>query len=226
MKIYSANTSLLIKETDRQKLLPFAELLEAEFSDYILDLTPAYFSLLVHYDILKISHVEFIQKIQKCFQNKKFVLSSQQKSGVKNKIHKIPVYYGTEVGWDLEEIGKEKSISLADIIELHSCATYEVYAIGFRPGFGYLGDLEKKLHRPRKKTPRLQIPMGSIAIANEQTAIYPDSSPGGWNLIGKTYLAMVDWQKENPCLLQVGDKVKFEPITKKEFISKGGQLGT
>ena len=227
MKIYSASdTSLLIKETDRQKLLPFAELLEAEFSDYILDLTPAYFSLLVHYDILKISHVEFIQKIQKCFQNKKFALSSQQKSGVKNKIHKIPVYYGTEVGWDLEEIGKEKSISLAEIIELHSCATYEVYAIGFRPGFGYLGDLEKKLHHPRKKNPRLQIPMGSIAIANEQTAIYPDSSPGGWNLIGKTYLAMVDWQKENPCLLQVGDKVKFEPITKKEFISKGGQLGT
>ena len=110
MKIYSASdTSLLIKETDRQKLLPFAELLEAEFSDYILDLTPAYFSLLVHYDILKISHVEFIQKIQKCFQNKKFASSNQQKSGVKNKIHKIPVYYGTEVGWDLEEIGKEKN---------------------------------------------------------------------------------------------------------------------
>ena len=68
--------------------------------------------------------------------------------------------------------------------------------------------------------------MGSIAIANEQTAIYPDSSPGGWNLIGKTDLAMVDWQKDNPCLLQVGDKVKFAPITKKEFISRGGQIGT
>ena len=96
MKIYSASdTSLLIKETDRQKLLPFAELLEAEFSDYILDLTPAYFSLLVHYDILKISHVEFIQKIQKCFQNKKFVLSSQQKSGVV-RVARMYIFYFSE----------------------------------------------------------------------------------------------------------------------------------
>ncbi len=227
MKTYPASdNSLLIKETDRQKLLPFADLLEEKFSDYILDTTLAYFSLLVYYDILKISYTDFIQKIQKLFQENESNLSSKKKSLVKSETHTIPVYYGTEVGLDLEEIKQTKNLSLDEIIKIHSHPIYEVYAIGFRPGFGYLGDLEKKLHIPRRSDPRLQIPTGSIAIANEQTAIYPDSSPGGWNLIGKTYLSMVDWKKENPCLLQVGDRVKFEPISKKIFLNKGGTLGT
>ena len=105
-----------------------------------------------------------------------------------------------------------------DVINIHSSGKYLVYMIGFAPGFPYLGGMSEKLFTPRRKTPRLSIPKGSIGIAGMQTGIYPIETPGGWQIIGQTPITLFDLRRENKTLLKCGDIVKFYPISCEEFI--------
>jgi biotin-dependent carboxylase-like uncharacterized protein len=129
----------------------------------------------------------------------------------------IPVCYGGEYGPDLDGVAAHSGLSAAEVIARHERAEYLVHAIGFSPGFPYLGGLPPELATPRRTTPRLRVSPGSVAIGGGQTGVYPLETPGGWNLIGRTSLRLFDpWRKE-PALLRAGDRVRFRAISADEF---------
>jgi inhibitor of KinA len=133
------------------------------------------------------------------------------------RLMEIPVCYGGEFGPDLGVVAAHAGITPEEVIALHSGAEYRVHAIGFSPGFPYLGGLPPRLNTPRRATPRPQVPAGSVGIGSAQTGVYPVASPGGWNLIGRTPRALFRLHKAPPALLMTGDRVKFRPITPGEF---------
>jgi inhibitor of KinA len=128
------------------------------------------------------------------------------------RIVTIPVSYGGEWGPDLAEVAERAGLSMEEAISLHSTAEYRVAMIGFAPGFPYLAGLPERLASPRKATPRQAVPAGSVGIAGVQTGIYPLSSPGGWQLIGRTSVTLFDPRRDPPSLLAPGDRVHFIPI--------------
>lgn len=137
---------------------------------------------------------------------------------------KIPVCYGGDLGPDMEFVAKTHDLAVEDVVRIHSELEYQIYMIGFTPGFPFLGGLPEVLHTPRLQTPRKVVPAGSVGIANNQTGIYPIDSPGGWQLIGRTPLSLFDPRNLNPFLLKAGDKLKFYPISLEEYhrIREGG----
>lgn len=130
----------------------------------------------------------------------------------------VPVCYEAEFAFDLEEIGAKTKIPAGKIPELHAAATYRVLMIGFAPGHAYMGGLDPRLAVPRRATPRLVVPAGAVAIANEQTVVYPYAISGGWNVVGRTPLRIFDAGRQEPSLFAAGDRVKFHPITRAEFL--------
>lgn len=124
---------------------------------------------------------------------------------------KIPVIYGGDAGPDLLWVAEQAQMTAQQVVELHSSTEYDVYFIGFQPGFPYLGGLDPRLHMPRRAEPRVSVPAGSVGIGGSQTGIYPLATPGGWRLIGQTPLALFDPRLEPPTLLRPGDKVRFVP---------------
>jgi len=133
------------------------------------------------------------------------------------KTLEIPVVYGGEYGPDMEWVSQYHNISVDEVIQLHTGTTYQVYMIGFMPGFPYLGELPEGLATPRRETPRTVIPQGSVAIAQRQTGIYPVESPGGWQILGRTPLKLFNPLHSPPTLLEMGDLVRFFSIGEKEF---------
>jgi KipI family sensor histidine kinase inhibitor len=136
----------------------------------------------------------------------------------------LPVYYGLESGPELELIAERGGISVDDVIAIHQQQEYRVYAIGFAPGFAYLGEVDERIAAPRLATPRQKVPRGAVAIADRQTAVYPAVSPGGWNLIGLCPTRMFD-PLSNPSMpVKVGDRIRFSAIDRDEFLAQGGEL--
>ena len=129
----------------------------------------------------------------------------------------IPVCYDPSLGVDLPWVSSHLNLSLEEIISLHTSVAYRVYMIGFIPGFPYMGTLPERLEVPRKHTPSLKTPMGSVAIAGKQTGIYPAEVPGGWQVIGRTPLKMFNPTKSPCSFLNAGDIVEFKPITLETF---------
>ena len=183
----------------------------------IIEIIPSYSSIFITYDIFKYNYDEVKVKLQESI--------SEESSDILNEnIVSIDVYYGTEVGLDLEDMSIKTGLSIEEVILIHSQKLYDVYAIGFLPGFAYMASVDKKIAMPRLSSPRKSIPKGSVSIADTQTAVYPQSSPGGWNIIGRTALELFDKNLDSLSPLSVGDKVKFNPISKEEFLSQGGVL--
>ncbi len=125
------------------------------------------------------------------------------------KTIEIPVCYDPEVALDLPEIADTLGLTMSEVIQRHCAQTLEVIAMGFAPGFGYLSGLDPRLCLPRKPTPRTEIPPGSVAIAQDQSVIYPTATPGGWNIIGRTHASLIRYQPEPTPLFQIGDRVRF-----------------
>jgi KipI family sensor histidine kinase inhibitor len=184
-----------------------------------IEITPSYTSLMVVFDPLVYTHLTCKQKIEDSLANMDEVFESTQSRNIT-----IPVLYDEEVGLDLRAISEEKECTIDEIIALHVKPTYNVYAIGFLPGFAYMGTIEKELISPRLPNPRAKVPKGSVAIAENQTAIYPQESPAGWRVLGRTPQAMFDTNFEGMSYLRVGDLVQFEPISKAQFLSLGGEI--
>ncbi len=141
-----------------------------------------------------------------------YLKEREVKSNNSHKIWEIPVCYDLCFGLDLEELAIQKKLSVEEIIQLHSEATYSIYFIGFQPGFLYLGGLHEKLHTPRRSTPRLRVEKGTLGIGGVQTGVYPQNSAGGWNLIGKSPVQFFEVSKSNPCFAKAGDQIRFVPI--------------
>lgn len=130
---------------------------------------------------------------------------------------KLPVCYDLDFGLDLQETADRLLVSKEELVKLHSSQEYTVYGIGFLPGFMYLGGLPKSLETQRKAIPRLHVDKGSVGLAGKQTGIYPQDSPGGWNIIGRCPVPMFNLNLQNPCFVNVGDKIQFVPIERAEF---------
>jgi len=126
-------------------------------------------------------------------------------------LHRILVHYGGEHGPDLDPVAAELGLSTADVIDLHAGTELEVLFLGFAPGFAYLGELPPGLRVPRLSTPRVRVPVGSVAIAGTMSAVYPHASPGGWRIFGRTDAAMWDPFATPPARLRPGDRVRFVP---------------
>jgi len=180
--------------------------------DGILELVPGYRSLLVVYHPLRIN----IEKLQNTIEETFGQLDNSQLPAPGTV--EIPVVYGQEYGPDLEWVAEFQKITPGEVIRLHTRPIYQVYMIGFMPGYPYLGEVPDALVTPRRKTPRTHVPQGSVAIAQKQTGIYPVESPGGWQIIGRTPVNLFDPQQKSPSLLEMGDQVKFYAISKKDML--------
>jgi inhibitor of KinA len=129
----------------------------------------------------------------------------------------IPVCYAADLALDLEEVARHAQLTADEVIRRHSTPEYRVQCVGFTAGFPFLSGLPAELSTPRRASPRSKVPAGSVAIGGAQTGIYPLQSPGGWNIIGRTPLALFDIRRDPPVLLQAGDRVRFRPIAREEF---------
>ena len=205
------------------EVLKLRQLIEKELAEFVTDIVPSYSSVHVSFDLRKIKHKHFVEKVETLTKIAAQITQTEDANS-KKKLIEIPVYYGEEVGFDLQEISEKTGLSIKQIIKIHSDKTYDVYALGFAPGFAFLGSVDEQIAIPRKETPRLSVPQGSLGIAGEQTAIYPLVSPGGWNIVGKTPIKLVDYDQHPPCVFEVGDSIKFMPISKSEFLKQGGEL--
>ncbi len=202
-----------------QKIALINRQLHEKLNKFIIDSIPSYISLLVTWDYLIIDYMNFKKKLVECLKNIAF-----ENSTIKRDILKVPVYYSNVTGPDLENLAHQKHISTKELIEIHQNREYLVYAIGFAPGFAYLGNVDEKIAAPRKSTPRVKIPAGSVGIADQQTAIYPNSSPGGWNIIGRCPLELFKIGKDNDFRFSVADRVRFFSIDRNKYLSLGGKL--
>ena len=133
------------------------------------------------------------------------------------RLHILPTWYDPRVGPDLEPLARRKQLGVAELIRRHSQREYRVFALGFSPGFAFMGLVEEALAAPRLATPRQRIAAGSVGIAGSQTGVYPIDSPGGWQLIGLTPVRMYDPDRAEPILPKAGEYIKFYSITKAEF---------
>jgi inhibitor of KinA len=177
----------------------------------VLETIPAYRSLLIIYDPL-LTSISVLQNRIGDLQKKIEVIDIPEPKTVE-----IPVAYGGEFGPDLEWVARFHNIGLEEVIQLHTGTTYQVYMIGFTPGFPYMGELPEQLAVPRRETPRTTIPKGSVAIAQRQTGIYPVESPGGWHILGRTPMKLFNPLQIPPAILEMGDLVRFFPIEEGEF---------
>jgi len=164
----------------------------------------AYSSMLVNYDLKIISYNKLKKSINKIINSTKYIERTN------TNIIIIPTQYGNDYGPDLEFASNYLKISKEEIISIHTKTIYNVYMLGFLPGFCYLGGLDKRIHLPRLDSPRLKIKKGSVGIANNQTGIYPQDSPGGWRIIGKTDINIFDINRQDKSLVLPGDKIRFE----------------
>ncbi|MBB2495459.1 5-oxoprolinase subunit PxpB [Aquipseudomonas ullengensis] len=199
-----------------QRIAGLAERIRRELGPLLTDLVPGWATLLLHYDLLRTDHLALAARLTPLLEH----WLAEPVPGDGGRLHQIPVWYA---GADLAEVASACGLSTAQVIELHSATEYRVGAIGFAPGFAYLGDLPERLALPRRATPRTRVPAGSLAIAERQTAIYPQASPGGWHLLGRCPWTLFDVQRTPPCPLALGDRVRFLPIDEATYRAEGGQ---
>jgi len=192
--------------------------IEAVLGTDLIDLVPSYGSILIIYDAFDTDHLSVAHRVRGAIDQLAVSTATAGNTVV------LPVYYAPESGADLEALAERASLSTDEVIALHSGTEYRVYAIGFAPGFAYLGQVDPRIAAPRLATPRLKVPRGAVAIADRQTAVYPAVSPGGWNLIGRCPVHMFDPQAK-PCMpVTVGDRVRFEAVDRQRFLALGGEL--
>jgi KipI family sensor histidine kinase inhibitor len=190
----------------------------AALGDALVDIIPSYASVLVVYDLLRTDHLA----VRQCIHATLDTLSAQ--SAGEGRLVTLPVYYHPEAGPDLEALAERATLSIEEVIAIHQATEYRVYAIGFAPGFAYLGQVDERIAAPRLSTPRQRVPRGAVAIADRQTAVYPAPSPGGWNLIGRCPVRMFDPHATPTMPVSVGDRVRFEAVDRDAYLQLGGEL--
>lgn len=203
---------------------------QLKMMDIVINVIPSYQTLFVVFDPKRISFSQCLALVENIILQFDAALNDKSNDKLKSadkpsiKILELPVYYDESVGIDLARIAKHAKLSIAEVINLHQELTYQVNAIGFAPGFAYMGDVNSKIAMPRLASPRLTVPKGAVAIAENQTAVYPAQSPGGWNIIGRCPISLFDPSNTPAMPLSVGDGVRFKAIDKATFLAYGGEL--
>lgn len=189
--------------------LAFARTVTAGAADWLLEVVPTYNSVAVYYDLSRIDFDKAAAALERV------ALSGRADDSQPGPLRVIPCCY--ELGIDNARVAKHTGLAPARIVELHGAAIYTVYAIGFCPGFPYLGYLPRELEGvPRLDAPRLRVEVGSVGLTGRQTGIYTEARPGGWNIIGRTPLTLVN-VADGYFPLRTGDRVRFRPISEHEF---------
>lgn len=199
----------VIDEEVNARVHAIADAVEKAGFEWLVEAVPTYSTVYVFYDPLRVSFSEVKAAIEP--------LLTVSPESFKGRLVEIPVAYGGEYGPDIGFVAEHNGLTVDDVIEIHSKPIYRVYFLGFLPGFAYLGGMDERIATPRLEKPRLKVPAGSVGIAGKQTGIYPLESPGGWRIIGRTPLRLLNPSREPPTLLRPGDMVKFVPINESEF---------
>lgn len=206
----------LVYLADEAAALNFAARVRQAGYPWLVDVVLAYTSVAVFFDLDQIGFAAVARALARLDQE-----AGSRRPAAEGRLHRIPCCYA--LGPDLDRVAERTVLARDEVIRLHSEALYTVYAIGFCPGFPYLGYLPPELCGvPRLLTPRLRVEPGSVGLTGRQTGIYPEARPGGWNLIGRTPLTLVD-VAAGYFPLRTGDRVRFEPIGEDEFRRLVGQ---
>lgn len=198
------------------KVHRMAALLQASLPDGVEAVIPAYRSFCILYDPCKSGPAALKRQILELEKLQDFAADEAARTVG------IPVCYGGAFGPDIAFVAAGRGLSEEEVVRLHTARSYPIYAIGFAPGFCYLGELDERLHTPRLETPRTRVPAGSIGIAGEQTGVYPLETPGGWRIIGRTPLRLFAPERMDPFLYRAGDRIRFFPISQEEFEAIAG----
>ncbi len=182
-----------------------------------VECVPAYASLLLRFDPAQWGESEPAAPHQRVSEHVMATLRDLPDTEDSDREVDIPVWYGSDAGPDLAAVAAHAGLTRDEVIARHCAATYRVAMLGFAPGFPYLLGLDPALAMPRRGDPRISVPAGSVAIGGEQTGIYPQALPGGWQLIGRTPLRLFDLHATSPSLLQPGDRVRFRVIDEDEY---------
>ena len=202
-----------------QKVLAMHKWLKKESFPGICELVVGYSSITILYDAFLVNQKNKIQssvfefvkaKLEKAYTEAPDLVETDQ------TVVNVPVCYEAEFGKDLELVSNATGTSLEEVVRIHTSREYYVFMIGFIPGFAYMGELDERIQLPRKDAPEA-VTAGSVAIAGGQTGIYPLDSPGGWHVIGRTPLKLFDKEAEKPVLFSPGQRIQFQPVTRKEF---------
>lgn len=215
IKRYSENTVTVyigdgISESVNRTLVHLKHELENRKIDGVTEIVISYTSLIIYFDIFKIRGEELEEML------KGINLEDLEGQSLEYKLVEIPVCYGGEFGPDLDRF-EEDGLTPEEVIEMHSGTEYLVYMLGFMPGFPYLGGLDERLFKDRLDNPRTSIPAGSVGIGGKQTGMYPFTSPGGWNLLGRTPVPLFDEGREPSILYEAGDRIVFKAIDEDEY---------
>ncbi|TWC75220.1 KipI family sensor histidine kinase inhibitor [Pseudomonas sp. SJZ103] len=206
----------VIAEANMPWMLSATQRLRAGFGTALVDLVPSYTTLMLHYDLTALNPAQARALIDQALAD---LQPQAQGSG---QCHVLPVWYDLSVGPELTLLAQRSGLAVDEVIRRHSAHEYQVFALGFAPGFAFMGLVDEILATPRLSTPRKRVAAGSVGIAERQTAAYPVVSPGGWNLIGRTPAKLFDRERDGYSLMQPGDTVRFESVSHAEFINLGG----
>jgi inhibitor of KinA len=213
----SGDRALLVEYGDgiapvvNEKVRAVTALLRKNLPAGVEAVVPAYRSLSILYDPLTTTPAGLVPILQT------LEADSRTAEIAEAKVVPIPVCYGGGFGPDIGVVIEHTGLREEEIVAIHASVEYPIYMIGFTPGFCYLGGLDGRLQTPRRKTPRTNLPAGSVGIAESQTGMYPVDSPGGWQIIGRTPLRLFAPARENPFLYEAGDRIRFVPIAEDEF---------
>jgi inhibitor of KinA len=208
------DSAVLFRVADAAAAGALARRLAAARPDGFIECVPAFDSVAICFDPLRVTASALVEIVT----NDRTTKLWRKSPADAPRDVVIPVCYDTAFGPDLADVAARAGLDIPAVIKLHAAGRYLVGAIGFMPGFPYLSGLDPRLHTPRRATPRTLIPAGAVGIGGAQTGVYPLASPGGWNLIGRTPLALFRPDNEiEPTLLRPGDTVRFRAITPEEF---------
>ena len=214
--LMAGDTAIVVEFGDKidrrlnSRVLSLSRSLNERRLDGLIETVPTFRSLMVHYEPIVLP----LERLIGCIDD---LMSSLQVTENVGRLWQLPACYDTRLGPDLDHVASQTGLTSQQIIEQHSSVTYHVYMLGFLPGQAYLGDVPATLALPRRETPRLQIPAGSLAIASAMTCIFPLETPCGWHLIGRSPVPLWTTQSEPGALLAPGDQVSFLPISMREF---------
>ena len=194
-----------------EKLLFLKNFIKEKFVKEEVEVTNTYSSILISYQYAIEDVYGEISQLEKLLWN------ANIEKNTRKGIYRIPVCYHPKFGLDLEQLSAVKNLTVKELMRLHTLPVYTVYFVGFLPGFLYLGGLDEKLHFPRKDQPRLKVEKGAVGIGDKQTGIYPQTSPGGWQIIGNSPVPLFDINQEPPCEISAGSKLKFYAVDLKEY---------
>ncbi|MEO6212917.1 MAG: 5-oxoprolinase subunit PxpB [Vicinamibacterales bacterium] len=193
------------------RLVSIAERLRLCCGSALLDAVVGFCTLTVYYDPVLVDPIWLEAELRT------IAAEEAPAAGLDGARIDIPVCYGGELGPDLSSVAQRIGASEAEVVALHCALEYRVFVVGFVPGFAYMGVVDDRLALPRRSTPRTRVPKGSVAIAAGQTGIYPMETPGGWHLLGRTFVRPFDESRVEPVLFRAGDRVRFHAIERAEF---------